>query len=164
MADEEAEPVGGRPTEYRPEFVAQAEKLCELGATDEEIAAFFEVSSRTVYRWKTRHEEFCQALKSGKDKADERVERSLYQKATGFYYTEQQAIKIKLEQHKEDVKVVDVERYAPADTTAGIFWLKNRRKNEWRDKIDHEHAGPEGGAIPVAHIVRTIVDPNSANG
>lgn len=135
----DAKSAGGRPSDYQPEFVDQAAKLCALGATDEEVGDFFGVSSRTIYRWKAAHPEFCQALKSGKEHADERVERSLYQKATGFYFVEQQAIKLKVGPHLEKVEIVEVERYAPADTTAGIFWLKNRRAEAWRDKHEVEH-------------------------
>lgn len=142
MTDEA--PVTGRPTEYQPEYAVQAEKLCLLGATDSEIAEFFNVSVRTIHRWKLEHEEFCHSIKSGKEKADERVERSLYQKATGYDYTEEQAIKIKVEQHKEEVEVVQVNKHAPADTTAAIFWLKNRRKDQWRDKQEHELTGKDG--------------------
>ena len=142
MTDEA--PVTGRPTEYQPEYAAQVEKLCQLGATDSEIADFFGVSVRTIHRWKIEHEEFCHSIKSGKEKADERVERSLYQKATGYDYTEEQAIKIKVEQHKEEVEVVQITKHAPADTTAAIFWLKNRRKDQWRDKQEHEVTGKDG--------------------
>jgi transposase len=131
----------GRPTEYRDEFAEQALKLCHLGATDDELADFFNVHRATIYRWKHTVPEFCDAIKSGKEIADERVERSLYQKATGYNFTEQQAIKVKVEQHKEEVEVVDVERHSPADTTAAIFWLKNRRSAAWRDKQEHEHSG-----------------------
>lgn len=138
---------GGRPTEFKSEFVEQAEKLCALGATDEEVADFFDVSSRTIYRWKNIYPEFCQALKAGKDAADERVVRSLYQQATGYYYTEKEAIKVKDGQHVERVEVVEVEKYAPGQPTPAIFWLKNRRKDEWRDKQDHEHSGKDGSAI-----------------
>jgi hypothetical protein len=134
----EAKPVG-RPSDFDEAYVKQVEKLCHLGATDEEIAEFFGVSTRTIYRWKLDHDEFCQAIKLGKEAADNRVERSLYQKATGYFFTEQQAFKLKIDQYKEEVEVVDVEKFQPADTTAQIFWLKNRRKDDWRDKQDHEH-------------------------
>jgi hypothetical protein len=74
----------GRPTDYREEYVKDAEKLAALGATDIEIADFFEVDVRTIYRWKHNYEKFCQALNIGKAKADERVVNSLYQKAIRF--------------------------------------------------------------------------------
>lgn len=134
-------PSVGRPTEYKQEYAAQAEKLCMLGATDSEIAEFFDVSVRTIHRWKHDYDEFCHSIKSGKEKADERVERSLYQKAVGYDFVEEQAIKIKVEQHREEVEVVEITKHAPADTTAAIFWLKNRRKDDWRDKQEVEHKG-----------------------
>jgi len=131
----------GRPTEYSDDYVQQAEKLCRLGATDSEIADFFCVSTRTVYRWKLDHEDFCQALKAGKEEADARVERGLFQKATGFEYVEEQAFKVKLSATEERIEVVEVRRYAPTDTTAAIFWLKNRRPVQWRDKVETVHSG-----------------------
>ena len=146
----------GRPTGFKPEYVAQAEKLCALGATDAEIADFFDVTPRTIHRWKLQFEEFCHALKTGKDLADERVQRSLFHRASGFVFTEQQAFKVKTVEFSEsgkrvreteEVRVVDVERMAIPDTTAGIFWLKNRRRDEWRDVHNTEHSGLNGGPI-----------------
>jgi len=127
----------GRPEgsdEYLAEYAGQAEKLSLLGATDAEIADFFGKSVRTIHRWKHTHEDFCHSLKVGKEMADARVERSLYQKATGYDFVEEQAIKIKTGQYEEEVEVVEVLKHAPSDTTAAIFWLKNRRSEQWRDK------------------------------
>lgn len=115
--------------------------FCEFGATDDELADFFKVHRSTIYRWKLIHPEFCDAVKTGKTAADERVERSLYQKATGYNVTEEQAVKLKVEQYKEEVEVVQVEKHVPADTTAAIFWLKNRRSQDWRDKQEVDHGG-----------------------
>lgn len=129
----------GRPTDYRPEYAEQVVALCLRGATDDEIADFFEVHRATIYRWKLQHPEFCDAIKSAKDFADERVERSLYQKATGYEVTEEQAFKVKVSAHEEKIEVATVRRHVPADTTAAIFWLKNRRKDAWRDKTEVEH-------------------------
>lgn len=78
----------GRPSKFRPEFVQQAEKLCKLGATDLEIADFFEIDVRTLHRWKADNTEFCHALKAGKAEADERVERSLFARANGYEHDE----------------------------------------------------------------------------
>ena len=75
--------AGGRPPTYKKEFAKQAEKLCELGATDMEIASFFGVTVRTVNRWKIDHPEFCHSLKVAKAVADERVQRSLFNRAIG---------------------------------------------------------------------------------
>lgn len=128
-----------RPSKFKPEYVKQAEALSRLGLTDIEMAEVFGVSVRTLHRWKVESEEFCHSLKAGKDHADERVARALFMRATGYEYVEQQAIKTKVGQHEEKVEVVEVERHAPADTTAAIFWLKNRRPEQWRDKTQHEH-------------------------
>lgn len=128
--------VVGRPTVFKDEFVEQAEKLCMLGATDDEIANFFNVSTRTVYRWKNENERFCQALKVGKEAADNRVERSLYQRALGYTHDEE-----KIFLHEGEAVRVDTVKHYPPDTTAGIFWLKNRRSQEWRDKQEVEVTG-----------------------
>lgn len=123
---------------YIDEFAKQAEKLASLGATDMEMADFFEVDVRTIYRWKHDHEEFCQALNVGKTKADQRVVNSLYQRAVGY---EQEAVKIFMPAGaQEPVYAPYREKVAP-DTTAAIFWLKNRQPEQWRDKQDVEHSG-----------------------
>lgn len=129
---------GGRPTDYDPEFCQVAATLCANGATDEEIADHFEVSVRTLYRWKNSHPEFCQALKAGKELADDRVERSLYMKAIGF---RQKAVKIFMPAGADKPVYAEyMEHFAP-DTQAAQFWLKNRRPEQWRDKQQVEHSG-----------------------
>lgn len=128
----------GRPSGYRAEYAKQAEKLCALGATDQELADFFEVDVRTIYRWKHDHAGFCQSLKAGKDVADERVERSLYQKAIGY---EQDEVKIFMPAGAEGPVYAPFRAKVAPDTTAAIFWLKNRRSGAWRDKQEHEHSG-----------------------
>lgn len=137
---------GGRPSAYKPEFALQATKLCELGATDVELADFFEVTITTVCNWKARYPEFLAALKSGKDVADDRVERSLYQKANGYTHDA-----VKIFQYEGVPVVVPYREHVPPDTTACIFWLKNRRKEQWRDRLDHELTGKDGG--PLVSIV-----------
>lgn len=128
--------TAGRPTKYRDEFAAQAGKLCELGATDQEIADFFAINVATVYRWKHDNPKFCEALKTGKDIADERVERSLFQRAIGY---EQDEVKIFMPAGAAAPVYAPFRAKIAADVTAGIFWLKNRRGDKWRDKHDVEH-------------------------
>lgn len=132
---EETAPKIGRPTGYKPEFVKQAEKLCRLGATDREIADFFEVDRETIRRWSMKHEEFCGALKAGKEIADERVERSLYQRAVGYSHD---AVKIFMPAGAENPVYAPYVEHVQPDTTACIFWLKNRRPEQWRDKREIE--------------------------
>lgn len=141
----EDEPVGfGRPTLYRKEYAEQAEKLCKLGATDADLADFFGVTKRTIERWRTAHEDFCRSVTIGKDEADNAVERSLYQKAVGY---EQEAVKIFMPAGaSEPVYAPYREKIAP-DTAAAIFWLKNRRKENWRERseqdVNHRHTFSE---------------------
>lgn len=140
-----------RPSSFKPEYSEQARKLCLLGATDAELADFFEVSVRTVLRWKAEHEEFCQALKAGKDVADARVERSLYQRAVGYSHD---AVKIFLPRGATEPVYAAYVEHCPPDTTAAIFWLKNRQPDQWRDKQEHQHSGPDGGPIQISDSKR----------
>ena len=126
----------GRPPKYKAVFAKQAAHLAQLGATDQEVADFFDVDVRTVYRWKHEHDDFCQALKAGKDIADDRVERSLYQRAIGY---EQEEVKIFMPQGREEPVYAPFRAKVAPDVTAGIFWLKNRRSQEWRDKTEHHN-------------------------
>ncbi len=128
----------GRPSDYKDEYAAQASKLAALGATDQEVADFFEVDVRTIYRWKHVHEDFCQSLKVGKDIADERVERSLYQKAIGY---EQDEVKIFMPSGADEPVYAPFRAKIAPDTTAAIFWLKNRQSKQWRDRQEIEHSG-----------------------
>lgn len=130
---------GGRPSKFKPEFVEQARMLAEAGATDREIASGLKIAPSTFYVFRHLYPEFSDAIKTGKEPADNRVERSLYDRATGYAYIEQQPIKVKDGPQKEKVVIVEVERFVPPDTTSMIFWLKNRRSDEWRDKHEVEH-------------------------
>ncbi len=132
----------GRPPKYQPTYAVQATKLCELGATDADLADFFEVSIRTIIRWQSEHEEFCHAVKEAKEAANARVERSLYQRATGYTYDA-----VKVMQYQGEPVVVPYREHVPPDTAAMIFWLKNRKKDQWRDRI--EHTGEDGGPLTV---------------
>lgn len=121
----------GRPTLYKAEYAEQAKKLCELGATDAQLADFFEVAVSTVSLWKVKHQEFSDALKVAKEKADELVEQSLFRRAMGY------------ECDEVDIRVIEgqvvqtpLRKIYPPDTTAAIFWLKNRKAAEWRDKVE----------------------------
>jgi len=129
----------GRP-KYRPEFVQQARQLALLGLTDVDMARVFGVGERNLNRWKSTHTDFAAAMNEGKVPADSDVAASLYRKAVGYEYDEEQAIKVKAvivkdgdRKEAEQVKIVKVRRFQPADTVACIFWLKNRQRHIWRD-------------------------------
>lgn len=118
----------GRPSLYRPEFVKQAEKLCALGATDSELADFFGVTVMTLNRWKISHPEFCSSIKVAKEAADARVERSLYNRATGYTFDSEKIMTVAQGGGVSSVERVKIKEHVPPDVTAQIFWLKNRRK------------------------------------
>lgn len=126
----------GRPSAFKPEFVEQARKLCELGATDVELADFFHTTITTIKNWKSQFPGFLAALKLGKDAADDRVSASLYQRAMGYTFESE-----KVFQYEGKIVRAKTREHVPPDTTAMIFWLKNRRPGEWRDVQRLEHSG-----------------------
>ncbi len=95
---------GGRTSKYRKEYVAQARRLARIGATDNEIAQFFEVSGPTIIRWCAQHPAFRKAIDEITPNNDNRVRRALFRKACA------------------------------GDVAAIQFWLKNRKPAEWREK------------------------------
>lgn len=154
--------IGGKPTTYRPEYAAIAENACRLyGATDMELAELLGTGWRSIYRWAAKYPEFRQALKAGKDPADDRVERSLYLKAVGYSH---EAVKIFMVKEtvirkgkpvttSKPVIVPYIEHLPPSDVAA-IFWLKNRRPNEWKMDSDAGSGGGHGQASDLAKQVR----------
>lgn len=120
-------------SKYRKEFAAQAEELCILGATDMELADFFKVDVRTIYNWKHSHPAFFQALRTGKEACDDRVERSLYQRAIGY---EQAAVKIFMPAGAEKPVYAEYREAIPGDVGAAKLWLTNRRGDVWREKSE----------------------------
>ncbi len=145
----------GRPTKFKPEFVEQARKLAELGATDREAAEFFDVDERTLHRWKHEHADFCQSLKVGKETADARVEQSLYRRALGYSHDE-----VHIATYEGSTIITPIVKHYAPDTTAAIFWLKNRRPADWRDKVETEHSG----GVTITKIEREIVRPSHQDG
>lgn len=142
MMTENKRPVG-RPTKYRPEYCELAYNYCLLGATDSRLADFFDVEESTINNWKHEFPEFMESIKKGKEVADAEVAQSLFKKATGY---EHEAVKIFNDQGAPMI-VPYVERYAP-DTTAAIFWLKNRQPALWRDKQEIDHQSSDRSMSP----------------
>jgi hypothetical protein len=97
------------------------------GLTDEQISENMGVSVRTLYRWKNKYGQICQSLKKGKEAADREVENALFKKALGYDYEEVR------EEIKDGtvVKRIVTTKHMPGDTTAQIFWLKNRKPDFW---------------------------------
>lgn len=121
---------------YKPEYAEQARKLCLLGATDKELADFFERTESTINNWKKAHPDFLDSIKRGREIADGDVAVSLYKRAMGYSHS---AVKIFNDQGAP-LEVEYTEHYPP-DTAACIFWLKNRQRGRWRDKQEVEQSG-----------------------
>ena len=123
----------GRPTKYKDEFVHRVEDYSLIGMRDTEIAGALKIDEATLYRWKNEHPDFCEAIKSGRDRYDtEVVEKALQQRAAGYEYNE--------EVMTRDGPSVITHRFHGSDTAA-IFWLKNRQPERWRDKSIRENEG-----------------------
>lgn len=123
-----------RPSKYTKEYAKQAFRLCLLGATDQELADSFGVRESTINNWKIKHPEFLESLKEGKEEADAKVAQSLYKRALGYKAEPE----IKEELDADGIlksKTRTIKTVGP-DTTAAIFWLKNRKQDRWRDKHD----------------------------
>ena len=116
--------MAGAPSKYNNDMNEQVTKLCLLGATDEDLANFFDVCKATINNWKKDYPEFLDSIKEGKENADAKVAQSLYNTALS------------------------------GNTTAQIFWLKNRRSKVWRDKqeIDHTTDGDKVTGISVNFV------------
>lgn len=123
-----------RPSNYKEEYNKQVVKLCRLGATDKDIADFFDVTETTINNWKKSKNGFLESLKKGKIEADAVVADSLFHRAKGYKHKED-----KIFNNDGTPLIVPTVKHYPPDTTAAIFWLKNRRPEDWRDKVDHDH-------------------------
>lgn len=126
----------GRKSAYKEEYVQLVENYSLLGATDKEMADFFGVTERTLNQWKKDYPEFLQSLKKGKNIADANVASKLYNRAIGYDYEEKhfETKPSKKDAPPELVEAKRIKKHVPADTTAAIFWLKNRQPEKWRDR------------------------------
>ena len=144
----ETEKLIRRPSEFPSANIRIIEYMAKKGATEQEIADVLDVTVLTIYNWKKAHPEFFEQLKSWKLEADEKVERSLYERAMGYEHKE-----TKLFCHEGMIIAEDITRRYPPDTTAGIFWLKNRLPKDWRDKQEHSFESAED-----AELIREVAE------
>jgi hypothetical protein len=130
----------GRPTSYHPEFCELACNYCLLGATNEELAGFFDVAPRTIDNWIARIPEFAAAVLEGRAVADSRVAAALYQRAVGYDSKDQRTVLWRGEERTLTKTV-----HHPPDIRACIFWLRNRRRQDWSDRPQLPSTDPPNG-------------------
>jgi hypothetical protein len=124
--------------------------LAIRGATDAEISAAFGISERTLNRWKSEHPSFLEALTNGKDAADSKVERKLYERATGCTTTDTETIA--QQDGKGKLTVIrkrTTAREYPPDTMAAMYWLNNRQPDRYRKNPEE---APALDNTPNVHI------------
>ena len=152
---------------YRPEEWLEEDKLTLLeswarnGLVDGQIAKNMGVSEATLYNYKNKYPEIRKALQKGKEVVDIEVENALFKKAIGYNTVVRKAFKLKdivygengkKISENERIEYAEEEIHVPADTTAQIFWLKNRKKTQWRDKVEVE----KGESIQKIEIINDL--------
>lgn len=133
-----------------PEGLTKLEGLARDGLTDEQIAEKIGIRRETLYAWKKSYPNISNTLKRGKEVVDYEVENALLKRALGYTVKEEKLTK--------DGEVVELIREIPGDVTAQIFWLKNRKPAEWKDKREDEEK--QGEAIT---IINNIPKPNTTD-
>ena len=137
----EGEIMAGRPNKYyshvEPKLLL-IEAWARDGVTEEQMCNNLDVSASAWSEYKKEFPALVEALKNGREVIDTMVENALLKAALGYEYEEDQM---------SGQFVARVKKYAHPNTTALIFWLKNRRPREWRDKQEIEHSGEAGVRI-----------------
>lgn len=127
-----------------PEGLLKLEGWARDGLTDEQISSNMGITTSTLYVWKNKYSEISEALKRGKEVIDRQVENALLRRALGYKYDE-----VTIEGGVETKRVT---KEVVPDTTAQIFWLKNRKPDVWRDKKDVGLSGELNTNNPFADL------------
>lgn len=143
----------GRPTTFNSRIATTIAVLAEEGKTDEEIAKKIGVNVHTLKNWKGEYADLVTALKDSRSVADGLVEATLFQRACGY-----SAPAVKVFYDAKTGQVIEhhyIEHYPP-DTTACIFWLKNRQPKKWRDAHRLEVGNGDNKPIPIAYVPKSL--------
>ena len=150
---------GGRPEKSKewlsPEGLALIEGWARDGMIEDDIAKKMGIVRSTLFAWKNKYPEITNALKAGKEVVDRRVESALLKRALGYEYEEVRQISTKKPNGTKEIRVEKVNKVVPPDTTAQIFWLKNRRPDIWRNNPIEERAA--NGVLE--ELIKGLKDP-----
>lgn len=116
-----------------PEGLLLIEGWARDGLTNDQIAYNIGITAKTLYEWQNKYSEISESLKKGKEVIDRQVENALLKRALGYRYDEVT--------YECGIETKRVTKEVQPDTTAQIFWLKNRKPDIWRDKQQVEHSG-----------------------
>ena len=119
----------GRPSSYKPENAELARKFCMLGATNDDLAACFEVAGGTIDYWIATHPEFAEAVRRGRDIADAAIVEKLYGRAMGYSIETRKYVL-----HRGEQRELPQILHYPPDVPACMFWLRNRRRKQWNER------------------------------
>lgn len=131
-----------------PENLLRLSAWARDGLTDEQIAKNMGISRSTLNVWKEKYSDISDTLKKDKEIADIYVENALFKRACGYNAKIKKHFKLKTVIYNEngkkvkeieELKVAQDEVHIPADTTAQIFWLNNRKPEQWRNKRDEQN-------------------------
>lgn len=136
------------------EGLIKIEGWAKDGLTDKQIAHNVGVAERTFTEWKRRFDTLTAVLKRGKEVVDREVENALLKRALGYEYEETKTVVEITPDGDKKQRVEKTKKLVVPDTTAQIFWLKNRKPAEWRDRRETEISGN----INVANIASEIDD------
>lgn len=125
--------VMGRPSKLKTINLDHLKFLIEKGCTDEEICSFFKIDRKTFWTYQQTNPDFLHTIKEWKKFADDRVERSLYERACGYSHPSEEIFCA----FGKVTKVPTIKHYAPSEV-ACFMWLKNRRPSQWRDKVNDQ--------------------------
>lgn len=132
-------PVRKKPSKGKYEKWLTEDGLTKLqawardGLTDLQISHKCGISTSTLYDWKNRYPEISEALKDGKEVVDLEVENALFKSACGYEYEE---VITDYNASGEVTSSKTIRKFQPPNTTAQIYWLKNRKRDTWKDNHD----------------------------
>jgi hypothetical protein len=132
----EETPKMGRPTIIDQVDLVQVTELYAKGYTNDQVSKMLGINRTTLYNWQSKHKNFKDAIRRGKELADDLIEEALYSRAKGMKIEE-----TKVFCHEGLITTEVIDKHLAPDVNAAKFWLNNRRADRWKDKKEIEQSG-----------------------